>query len=178
MEFLENRRSWENQKPTENRQKSELFWASPFTMHLVWTLLIKNVMISKRIRSGPANQTKERSGHELLTWGIPEQKFNVNRACFPKEKHTRIHNKMGEIHELFVLALSLVCRGDSWCNPFRPKSGPEMPEIITSHAVREPLKHALSASCDVNVSGQICGSKLQRGDSQKNGSKTLWDWVP
>ena len=30
----------------------------------------------------PANQTKEKS-HK----GIPEQKFNVNRACFPKEKH-------------------------------------------------------------------------------------------
>ena len=39
--------------------------------------------------------------------GVPEQKFNVNRACFPKE-NTRIHIKMGEIHELFVLALSLV----------------------------------------------------------------------
>ena len=35
-EFLENRRSWENQQP----QKSGLFWASPFTMHLVCTLLI------------------------------------------------------------------------------------------------------------------------------------------
>ena len=32
----------------------------------------------------------------------------VNRACFPKEKHNRIHMKKGEIHELFVLALSLV----------------------------------------------------------------------
>ena len=41
MEFLENRRSWENQKPPENRQKSGLFWASPFTMHLVCTLLIQ-----------------------------------------------------------------------------------------------------------------------------------------
>ena len=40
MEFLENRRSWENQEPPENRQKSGLFWASPFTMHLVCTLLI------------------------------------------------------------------------------------------------------------------------------------------
>ena len=38
--FLENRRSWENQKHPENRQKSGLFWASPFTMHLVCTLLI------------------------------------------------------------------------------------------------------------------------------------------
>ena len=25
----------------------------------------------------------------------------VNRACFPKEKHTRIHTKMGEIHMNF-----------------------------------------------------------------------------
>ena len=30
LEFLENRRSWEKQKPPENRQKSGLFWASPF----------------------------------------------------------------------------------------------------------------------------------------------------
>ena len=39
VEFLQNRRSWENQKNPENRQKSGLFWASPFTMHLVCTLL-------------------------------------------------------------------------------------------------------------------------------------------
>ena len=32
----------------------------------------------------------------------------VNRACFPKEKHQNSDKKMGEIHELFVLALSLV----------------------------------------------------------------------
>ena len=30
----------------------------------------------------------------------------VNRACFPKEKHQ--NSQMDEIHELFVLALSLV----------------------------------------------------------------------
>ena len=40
VEFLENRRSWENQKPPEDRQKSGFFWASPCTMHLVCTLLI------------------------------------------------------------------------------------------------------------------------------------------
>ena len=34
-------------------------------------------------------------------------KFNVNRACSPKEK-TPEFTKMGKIHELFVLALSLV----------------------------------------------------------------------
>ena len=31
----------------------------------------------------------------------------MNRACFPKEKHQNSH-KMGEIHELFFLALSLI----------------------------------------------------------------------
>ena len=40
VEFLHSRRSWENQKPPENRQKMGLFWASPFTMHLVCTLLM------------------------------------------------------------------------------------------------------------------------------------------
>ena len=40
VEFLEHRRSCENQKPPENRQKSGLFWASFFRMHLVCTLLI------------------------------------------------------------------------------------------------------------------------------------------
>ena len=35
-----------------------------------------------------------------------EQKFDVNRACFSQGK-TPEFTKMGEIHELFVLALSL-----------------------------------------------------------------------
>ena len=54
----------------------------------------------------PANQTKERSVHELflLARHFLEQKFNVNRACFLQRK-TPEFTKMGEIHELFVLAL-------------------------------------------------------------------------
>ena len=44
MELLENRRSWENQRPPENCQKSGLFWASPFTMHLVCTPLKKDLL--------------------------------------------------------------------------------------------------------------------------------------
>ena len=54
----------------------------------------------------PANQTKERSVHELRR-GISEQKFNVNRACFPEEKHQNSQRR-AKFHELFVLALSLV----------------------------------------------------------------------
>ena len=41
----------------------------------------------------------------------------VNRACFPKEKHQKIHTKMGEIHMNFFFRFGpffgLVCRGDS-----------------------------------------------------------------
>ena len=37
-----------------------------------------------------------------------------------------------------------------------------MPNTIISHDVLEPLKQVLSASRDVIVLGQICGSKLQR----------------
>ena len=37
-----------------------------------------------------------------------------------------------------------------------------MPKFITSHDVLEPLKQVLLASRDVIISGQICGSKLQR----------------
>ena len=42
-------------------------------------------IIKRRLLSGvaPANQRKVSSFHT----GIPEQKFNVNCACFPKEKH-------------------------------------------------------------------------------------------
>ena len=49
-------------------------------------------LIFSFLQSGvaPANQTKERSVHKLFPRGIPEQKFNVNRACFPKA-NTRIH---------------------------------------------------------------------------------------
>ena len=48
---------------------------------------IEGVSFSPLSGVAPANQTKERSVHELFPRGIPEQKFNVNRACFPKEKH-------------------------------------------------------------------------------------------
>ena len=59
MEFPENRRSWENQKPPENRQKSGLFWASPFTMHLVCTLLILVRMGPLGWREGFSHKTAD-----------------------------------------------------------------------------------------------------------------------
>ena len=48
-----------------------------------------------------------------------------------------------------------------------------MPKIISLHDVLEPLKQALLASRDVIISGQICGSKLQRVFTLRDGC-----WLP
>ena len=47
------------------------------------------------VRSGPGKPNQKKSVHELFARGIPEQKFNVNRACFPKEKHQNSQKKNG-----------------------------------------------------------------------------------
>ena len=39
------------------------------------------------IRSGPGKPNQRKVSSWTFRRGIPEQKFNVNRACFPKEKH-------------------------------------------------------------------------------------------
>ena len=53
-------------------------------------------------------QTKPKKGQFMnLSRGHSGQKFDVNRACFPKDKHQKSHRN-GEIHELFVLTLSLI----------------------------------------------------------------------
>ena len=39
-------------------------------------------------KKGPGNFTPKKKGQFMnFRRGIPEQKFNANRACFPKEKH-------------------------------------------------------------------------------------------
>ena len=55
-------------------------------------------------RSGPSKPNQRKVSSWTFHRGIPEQKFNVNRSCFPSEK-TPEFNKLGESHELFVLAL-------------------------------------------------------------------------
>ena len=39
------------------------------------------------VRSGPSKPNQRKVSSWTFRSGIPEQKFNVNRACFPKEKH-------------------------------------------------------------------------------------------
>ena len=42
---------------------------------------------SPRFTSGPGKPNQRKASSWTFPGGIPEQKFNVNRACFPKEKH-------------------------------------------------------------------------------------------
>ena len=48
-----------------------------------------------------------------------------------------------------------------------------MPKSISLHDVLEPLKQALSASRDVIISSQICGSNLQKNFTLGDGC-----WLP
>ena len=55
----------------------------------------------------PAKQTKERSVHELFA-GAFRNKSSICESCLFSQGKPPEFTKMGEIHELFVLALSLV----------------------------------------------------------------------
>ena len=72
-----------------------------------------HMLSSTKIRSGPGKPKNQR---KVSSWtfhrGIPEQEFNVNRACFPKEKHQNLQ-KYGRNSWTFRFGpfLGLVCRG-------------------------------------------------------------------
>ena len=42
------------------------------------------------IRSGPGKPNQRKASSWFFLGGIPEQTFNMNRACFPKEKHQNL----------------------------------------------------------------------------------------
>ena len=58
-------------------------------------------------RSGPGKPNQRKVSSWTFCRGIPEPKFNVNRACFPKEKHQN-SQEWAKFMNFFVLALSLV----------------------------------------------------------------------
>ena len=72
-----------------------------------WGVVFELLGSARNFRSGPGKPNQRKVNSWTFHWGIPEQKFAM-WIFFFKERNTRIHIKMGEIHELFVLALSLV----------------------------------------------------------------------
>ena len=61
----------------------------------------------------PANQTKERSVHELFTGAFWNKSSIVNRACFPEEKHQNSQKWAKFMNYSFGPFFGLVCQGDS-----------------------------------------------------------------
>ena len=92
---------------------------------------------------------------------------NVNRARFPKEKQARIHQKMCEIHELFVLALSLV-----WFAGTTPdKLSPKMPPNLTL-----PTREGIFSSFKITPRAAKIGNFCLAASSSL--SQTLWAISP
>ena len=75
----------------------------------------------KMVRSGPGKPNQRKVSSWTFRRGIPEQKFNVNRACF-LSKNIRIHkNERNSWTFRFGAFFGLVCRGDSWNGCSRPR---------------------------------------------------------
>ena len=71
--------------------------------------------VVKSVQEWPRQTKPKKVSSWTFRRGIPEQKFNVNRACFPKEKHQN-SQKNGRNSWTFRFGpfFGLVCRGDSW----------------------------------------------------------------
>ena len=91
------------------------------------------------IRSGPGKPNQRKVSSWTFRRGIPEQKFNVNRACFPKEKHQNSLN-FGRNSWTFRFGpfFGLVCRGESWSNKDNPSifwnATLSFPFMVSNHA--------------------------------------------
>ena len=117
-----------------------------FMFVLFFSSLNTPLSVTPLSRVAPANQTKEGSAHELFA-GAFRNKSSICESClFYKEKHTRIHREMGEIHELFVLALSLVWFAGTTPDPFK------------CARVMHPCQHGCSieAGCDQHLHQKLC----------------------
>ena len=130
-------------------------FSSPFfgSKHPSRDLIFSGQILAKEMSGvAPANQTKERSVHELFAGAFRNKSSMWIVLVFQRKKHQN---------------------SQKWAKFMNFSSWPffwfgllgwllKMPKMITSHDVLEPLKQVLSASRDVIVPGQTCGSKLQR----------------
>ena len=86
-----------------------IFANYPFSWKICWRLLKAQKPKKTRafLGSGPGKPNQRKASSWTFPGGIPEQKVQCESCLFSQGK-TPEFTKMGEIHELFVLALSLV----------------------------------------------------------------------
>ena len=79
----------------------------------------------------------------------------MNRACFPKEK-TPEFTKMGEIHELFVLALSLV-----WFAGATPEVNLQKQACFVASLLEIPIPRLRCQISTHFMIGSLCSEKKE-----------------
>ena len=89
----------------QNRWYSEVFTH----VHVYWI----RKSCPKTIGSGSGKPNQRKASSWTFPGDIPEQKFNVNRACFPEEKHQNSQKWAKFMNFSFGPFFGLVCRGDS-----------------------------------------------------------------
>ena len=111
------------------------------------------------IKSGPGKPNQRKVSSWTFRRGIPEQKFNVNRACFPKE-NTRTHKK-GRNSWTFRFGpfFGLVCWGDYTVIVCTNKSAPSEGHFqslapLLVH-ITCPLKDAVKHQGGINKHGTV-----------------------
>ena len=136
MEFLKNMRSWENQKLPENCQKSGLFWASPFTRHLVCTLLILwkvfGPFFRKRVSVWPSPLIfEDRRGAILTASHSSVLPFARNLKIAPKVHRRGCKKCFGQLEKGSPKSLKSVLHQ---CNlaPVQQPFGPLVRKILVS----------------------------------------------
>ena len=75
---------------------------------LLTTDCFLEVLLDVRFRSHPGKPNQRRPVHELFPGAFRNRSSICESCLFSPRKNTRIHTKMGKIHELFILALCLV----------------------------------------------------------------------
>ena len=69
-------------------------------------------------RSGPGKPNQRKASSWTFRGGIPEQKLDVNHACFPKEKHQNSQKWAKFMNFLFWPFLYFACSPEEFCEYF------------------------------------------------------------
>ena len=135
---------------------------------------------SPSIRSGPGKQNQRKVSSWTFHRGIPEQKFNVNRACFPKE-NTRIHKngrnswtfRFGRPFLWFGLPGRLLTQIENLCSNLRKYRGINFSSLHNSRVILSRSRnHTWKAQCLCAMEGSATMSPKLWGNHCRHRYRT------